>query len=143
MNHASDHTTAAVSLLRDRGYKVTDGRTRVLAELMRTHKPLAIDALSKRVPQINLVTIYRILERFVRDGIVYQADFRNGKAHFEYQPHHHHHITCTECGRMEAVRTCAEVEKHIAGIEMDHFDTIESHVLEFFGRCKQCKPVTT
>ena len=126
-------------LLKARGLKRTDARIAVLSELMRAHAPLSIDALAKRVSDVHLVTLYRMLERFVEEGIVYQTDFRNGKAWFEFQPHHHHHITCTNCGRTEDVDICIKKEAESALQSSRHFTAIKSHVLEFFGQCRTCK----
>lgn len=129
----------AEALLKARALKRTDGRLSVLAELMAAHEPLSIDVLATRVPSVHMVTLYRMLERFVDEGIVYQTDFRNGKAWFEFQPHHHHHITCTNCGRTEDVDICIKKEEENALATSRHFASVKSHVLEFFGRCRTCK----
>ncbi len=131
--------TKAETLLRTYDLKRTDARVAVLSELIRAHAPLSIDALAKRIPHVHLVTLYRMLERFVEEGIVYQADFRNGKAWFEFQPHHHHHITCTGCGRTEDIDICIKKEEENALRSSRHFTAIKSHVLEFFGQCRTCK----
>ncbi len=134
---------SAEILLAERGLKRTSTRVHVLAELMRAHEPLSIDVLTKRVPDVHMVTLYRMLERFVEEGIVYQTDFRNGKAWFEFQPHHHHHITCTGCGRTEDIDICIKKEEENALRASRHFTSVKSHILEFFGRCRTCKTSST
>lgn len=126
------------ALLRARGLRVTAPRTSVLAALMRAHEPLPIEALAARVRGAHLVTVYRTVEALVRAGLVYRADFRDGKASYEYQPHHHHHVTCGGCGLREAVEVCAQESAARALGEATRFARIDSHVLEFFGTCRKC-----
>lgn len=133
-------STTARALLQSRTLRVTDGRLRVLATLIEAAAPLSIDAIASRVPSINLVTVYRILDRFVECGIIYRTDFRDRKAFFEYQgAHHHHHITCSACHRRESVDICiGDRTRHITS-HTKHFSDVTGHVLEFFGVCHQCK----
>ncbi len=139
MKHASECT----QLLRTRGLKVTASRCAVLCALAAARQPLSVDQIARRVPAVNVVTLYRMLERFVADGLVYQADFRNGKAYFEFQPEHHHHITCTTCGAQEAVDACVGSTQDRALAGSAHFARIHSHTLEFFGTCMKCTKRTT
>ncbi|MFZ2593591.1 MAG: Fur family transcriptional regulator [Minisyncoccia bacterium] len=122
------------------GLSVTKSRLAVLCVLMDTHGPCSIDSIEKKVgSQANYVTLYRVLKQLVEKGIVYQADFRQGKAFFEYQTHHHHHVTCSGCGVREEVDSCiSETVLKKARIESQKFKVITSHSLEFFGLCTKC-----
>lgn len=124
-------------LLRSCGLRVTTQRLRVLETLVAASEPLTIDELAQQVPAINIVTLYRMLDRFVREGLVYRTDFQDGKASFEYQSHHHHHVTCRSCGYREEVPVCKVPEMPQTS---NHFERIENHVLEFFGICRSCAP---
>ncbi len=130
----------ATAHLRAHDFKVTEQRVAVLSLLMKVHKPVTIDAVSKALPEINYVTLYRMLKQFVDAGLVYQTDFRAGKAYFEFQEHHHHHVVCTSCGTQEAVDACLPDQflKHVA-THTSGFATIQNHTLEFFGICNACK----
>ncbi len=133
-----DAREKAQQLLKTHNLKVTKGRVAVLVALMHARTPLAIDVIVRRVGSVNPTTVYRMLERFVAEGMIYHTNFRNGKAYFEYQPHHHHHITCTSCGKMEEIAVCTQEAEHRALKGAAHFTAIESHILEFFGRCRTC-----
>lgn len=123
-------------VLRSAGFKCTQTRERVLQELAKAEKPLAIDELTKRLGgSVHMVTLYRILRDFVDAGLVYQTDFRTGKAYFEYQETHHHHVVCTSCGYREHVNACVSYDN----IQTAKFDAIRHHALEFFGVCQSCK----
>lgn len=129
---------AIKDILKDNNLKVTEGRLSVIEFLMSNKGPLSIDELKDGLENIDTSTLYRMLDIFVEKGIVYQTDFRNGKAYFEYQKNHHHHIVCTSCGSKEEVSVC--VGDKVEGIKKDSkkFDVVKSHILEFFGICKKC-----
>lgn len=128
------------TLLRDKGLKVTRARLAIVQVLMRAGAPLSIEEIKRGVGDAaNAVTVYRVLEQLVEIGLVYQTDFRSGKAYFEYQEVAHHHIVCTQCGAREEVGICLEVDPALALKRSKKFHSIESHALEFFGTCKECK----
>jgi len=126
------------NILKTHSLKVTLGRTSLLQVLRQSPTPLSIEQIKSSVPS-NVTTIYRMLEVFVEKGIVYQTDFRDGKAYFELQDTHHHHVTCTTCGIREDVDLC--IENKISPLEknLKKFKNINSHMLEFFGTCITCK----
>lgn len=138
-HHEHTHTESAQVLLAQYGFKVTKQRRAVLTYLIDAHKPCSIESLSHAVPSVNQVTLYRMLKQFVDVGLVYQTDFRSGKAYFEFQTHHHHHIVCTSCGAQEAVDAClpASFVEQVANGSKE-FRTVMHHTLEFFGTCKRC-----
>jgi Fe2+ or Zn2+ uptake regulation protein len=137
--HQHGHTESAQVLLAQYGFKVTKQRLAVLTYLIDAHEPCSIESLSHAVPSVNQVTLYRMLKQFVDVGLVYQTDFRSGKAYFEFQAHHHHHIVCTSCGTQEAVETCLPAS-FVTGVAHGSkgFTKVLHHTLEFFGICKRC-----
>jgi Fe2+ or Zn2+ uptake regulation protein len=135
MKSASD----SKELIRSIDLKVTKNRLKVLEFLKFSAKPVTVEEVSDKL-KINIVTAYRILEVFSSKGIIYQTDFRQNKAFFEFQEpdNHHHHITCSKCGFREHVHFCIG-EKLTSDLEKDSsFPKIDSHILEFFGVCKKC-----
>ena len=127
-------------LLREHNLRVTNNRLAVLDFLMQTAAPLSAEDIHQKFSKsINLVTIYRMLRQFVEAGILYQADFRDGKSYYEYQgANHHHHITCTRCGSHEPIDICVKQSAERAMKNSGSFATIKSHTLEFFGVCHDC-----
>jgi Fe2+ or Zn2+ uptake regulation protein len=127
------------TLLDKAGLKRTKGRVAVLGVLLSKSKPLTIEEIEKGLSiKIHMVTLYRMLRQFVQKNIVYQTDLRTGKAYYELQQEHHHHIVCTVCGVQEEVKACiTNLQKNIQK-EAKHFDTIDTHSLEFFGVCTKC-----
>lgn len=137
---ASTNSEYAENLLRGKKLKVTRARIAIVQALIHAKAPLSIEEIKKEVGRsANAVTVYRVLEQLVESGLVYQTDFRSGKAYFEYQEVAHHHIVCTQCGAREEVGTCLEIDPTLALKRSKKFHSIESHALEFFGTCKECK----
>lgn len=135
-------TIRAHEALRAAELSITEPRILILSSLMELGHPVSIDDLQKKVgASVNYVTFYRVLKQLVLKGIVQQLDFREGKAYYEYQTadHHHHHISCIECGLREETHDCHEQDdyKHVL-VHSKQFSQISSHTLEFFGLCKRC-----
>jgi Fur family ferric uptake transcriptional regulator len=136
MKKDNDTTT----LLRESGLRVTKSRLAVLEILLVESAPLSIEDLSKKLGgSTNITTLYRMLDIFTDNDIVHRTSFRDGRAYFEFQHDHHHHITCTSCGVREDVDACVPQStlKNVA--KSQKFDVVTSHMLEFFGVCKKCK----
>jgi Fur family ferric uptake transcriptional regulator len=125
-------------ILKEHDLKITRGRVETLLFLMQKEEPQTVEQIQSSVPHINIVTIYRTLEHYAQKGIVYKTDFRAGKAYFEYQKLHHHHITCTRCGTKEPIDFCVTANMRSVRKISKKFYTVDSHVLEFFGTCKKC-----
>jgi len=123
--------------LKKHNLKITAPRRIILKALQDTNKPLTAEELQKVIGRaVDFATIYRNLQTLVEKGIVYQTDFRDRKAYYEYQDKHHHHVICTDCGKKEETDICIntkEISKNLT-----NFKTINSHVLEFFGICNRC-----
>lgn len=133
------HTSNVRALLVSHGFKVTKQRLEVLSFLIDAHEPCSIELIAHKVPSVNQVTVYRMLKQFADAGIVYQTDFRSGKAYFEFQEHHHHHVVCMSCGTQEAVDVClpdSVTNRVLRSSKL--FTQVAHHALEFFGTCKRC-----
>lgn len=124
-------------ILEEFGLKVTPNRKKILTVLISNPGPIDTEGIRVK-SRVDVVTIYRTLERFVRAGIICRTDFREGKSYFEYQKNHHHHISCTSCGRKDEVGFCLDDIPSVIK-ESKNFKSVDSHVLEFFGVCKKCQ----
>jgi Fur family transcriptional regulator, ferric uptake regulator len=121
------------------GLRLTKPRLEIFAAL--DHKPQSIVEIShkliKQKLRINIVTIYRTLESFVKLGLVAQTQFKDQIAVFELADHqHHHHVLCESCGKIEDI-TLDENLLLSAAKKKSSFQ-IKSHHLEFFGLCHKC-----
>lgn len=132
-----------VTVLREGGFRATTGRVQLLFLLEKMGAPVSIQKIAEswdgKAPDI--ATLYRSLTDLNEAGIVHRVDLNANAAHFEYAPDrpHHHHIVCSDCGKVEELDHCAMngMEQELIH-ESKHFKKIYSHNLEFFGRCTAC-----
>ena len=134
-------------LLIKNGYKVTKQREIIFAYLNK-HKgehlsPEDVHALVNQDDyDIGIATIYRTLLLFEELGVVYKLDFDDKSYRYEIADenrlHQHHHLICSNCGKVEEVRDplLETVEEKIA---TDYKFQINDHELKFYGICYECQ----
>ena len=87
---------------------------------------------------IGLATVYRQLNALVESG---RADTVRLDGQQLYRlcgdDGHHHHLVCTSCGK--TVEIDPPSEDWLRGIAEKHGFTIESHTVEVFGLCSDCR----
>jgi len=142
--HSHDHDAAlerALKALREAGLKLTTPRREILRTLTREHGPFTMEELHRRMKKIScdLVTVYRSLATLEEVGLVRRCDFGDGSVRYEFlEPgHHHHHLICRNCRRVETLDSCL-VEEMELDIRKKGYANL-SHSLEFFGVCPVCQ----
>jgi Fur family ferric uptake transcriptional regulator len=135
------------------GYRLTVPRQAILDLLSNTTEHLSAEDIYIKVhkvsPTIGLTTVYRTLELLVKAGLVMKFDFGDGRARFEIidsqqSNGHHHHLICTECGRIidyqdfidEELELLKQTEK---GLSKKYNFKIANHILQFQGICDKCQ----
>lgn len=126
------------------GYRLTEPR-RAVADLIAareghfTANDLIEDARAREMG-IGRATIFRALDMFTELEVLERIDLPNGDhAYVPCEPRvHHHHIVCEICGRV------TEVEDLGLGAAIDEIQRrtgwqVDSHRLELFGRCPECR----
>ena len=126
------------------GLKVTLPRIKIL-EIMESSSMRHLSAedvykhLLEEGEEVGLATVYRVLTQFESAGLVTRHHFEGGHSVFELnQGHHHDHIVCVKCGRIEEFvdDTIEQRQKDIAkkaGFE------ITDHCLYIYGICAGCQ----
>lgn len=128
--------------LRRRGGRMTAQRRAVLEALSApgcAHDAETIHARARRRhPRLGLVTVYRTLEAFVREGVARPVFFGDGRARYDLAEEgpHHHHAVCTRCGRVARLERCGLPSPRRLG--RPHGFTVTAHRLELFGICRRC-----
>ncbi|CAM3426257.1 Fur family transcriptional regulator [Hydrogenibacillus schlegelii] len=134
-------------ILHAHNYKLTPQReatVRVLLERMEDHLS-AEDvylALKSRMPDIGLATVYRTLELLSDLKIVHKVNFGDGVTRYDFRAegakHHHHHLYCLSCGKVEEIEEdlLEDVEKIVE--ERFGFEILD-HRLTFHGICRECR----
>lgn len=128
-------------ILNSHSQKITKPRLEILKILKSNHKPLTISEISGKLidDSIDLATVYRTMNLFEELNIVSLIDFKDEFKRYEliYDRHHHHHIVCRNCKKVENVETCIldNIEKFLSKKGYSEI----THSLEFFGICGECR----
>lgn len=127
--------------LKSAGLKATLPRLRILS-LFENSKERHLSAEDIYKVMINagedvgLATVYRVLTQFEQAGLLIRHHFESGKAVFELNGgHHHDHIVCIKCGRVEEFYD-AEIEKRQKAAAEKHGFAMQDHSLTIYGTCK-------
>jgi Fur family ferric uptake transcriptional regulator len=137
----SEETLAAI--LSRNGYRITPQRRAVLHAIVSSNEhvtPAAVYSRAKRTcSKIGLVTVYRTLEALFELGLVCRIESSGKSQSYALAPEgHHHHIVCSGCGAVTDFSDCnlGDLERKLA---RETGFAIESHRLQFFGICPECR----
>lgn len=99
---------------------------------------LKTEDLIKELNQFDKVTIYRILQSFLDDGIIHKAVSFDGNSYYficktcqKVHFHNHYHFKCNVCGKVECINEEIEVK-----IPQNY--TIENMNFWISGVCENC-----
>lgn len=132
--------------LKDKGYKLTPQRRAILDIIIKTEgehltAEEIYDDVKKECPEIGLATVYRTVQLLEELEILSKLDFGDGSSRYELiheqENHQHHHLICTNCGRVTEVQgDLLEVLEH--NIEEKYNFKVKNHSLKFYGLCSEC-----
>lgn len=124
------------------GIKRTRQREGVLSVLENSDAPLGAADICTRMEAGGdaawMSTVYRILELFVKKGVVIKTNVMNNEmAVYELNRFKHkHYAVCMNCHKIITMDNCP-MEKFIPKLEDKDF-RVMGHNLEVFGFCKDC-----
>ena len=120
---------------------MTHQRRIILDELQKSRKHLTADELYLKVreimPRISLGTVYRNLEVLSDMGSVLKLDFLGSQRRFDGKSDTHHHIVCSECGRIDDVELHEIIPPVIPEAGIHGFTDITC-TLFYTGICPDC-----
>jgi len=126
--------------LKNAGLKATMPRLKIISlfETSKVRHLTAEDIYRKLLdegPDIGLATVYRVLTQFEQAGILVRHHFDSGKAVFELnEGHHHDHLVCLKCGRVEEFYDAA-IEKRQNAVARERGFEISEHALYLYAEC--------
>jgi Fur family ferric uptake transcriptional regulator len=94
-----------------------------------------LESAQKTVPALGIATVYRNLRMLQEEGEVVAVELPGDGVRYELSGlHHHHHFSCTACGRVFDVEGCpGNLDKLVpSGFQL------ERHEVLMFGRCAEC-----
>lgn len=111
--------------------------TNVLSILEKTKLPIDAKLLVSKL-KVNKTTVYRQIERLISSGKVVEVELGDGKKRYELKDlKHHHHLVCKNCGKLEDIEL--NEENLLKEVSKRTKFRVDSHNLEFFGKCIDCK----
>ena len=125
------------------GLSPTSHRTRVMEIIGNNTNPLSAQEIYdtiKRNQSINRVTVYRILDSLVQNGLVDRIS--GGRASFfGLAPNDHHqphpHFYCRQCGRMNCLNP-RSISMDMTSFERIFPGKIDNVEIRVDGVCKNC-----
>ena len=143
LTRMDNNTLAAAPRLAAAGERVTRQRVLIAERLAAAGRQLTAgdlyEELQRDEPTIGRATVFRTLETLVEAGVVRRLEQEGHVyAYVACQPEHHHHLSCTHCGRVEEIDE-AYVLPIAERVAAERGFEIDDARLDFYGRCGRCR----
>ncbi|GMA16779.1 transcriptional repressor [Deinococcus metallilatus] len=107
--------------------------------------PLAVGEVLIRaqtdLPGLGVATVYRTLKLLTEQGHIHPVTL-DGETRYERAGRgHHHHFSCTGCGRVFTLHTCPVALP--SGTVYPGGFIVEAHEVTLYGRCPECAAAPT
>jgi len=131
--------------IKNSGLKATLPRIKILEIFQKTaQRHMTAEDVYKALlaegADIGLATVYRVLTQFEQAGLLSRNHFESGKAVFELnEGHHHDHLVCLTCGKVEEFYDPA-IEERQHAIAAERGFALQEHSLALYASCikKDC-----
>lgn len=80
--------------------RITEKRKRILNTLKKHKGIFSANDIHKKLSDIDLVTIYRNLDLFYKEGIILKVNLNSNETQYEYQSAPHYHAVCNKCKKV-------------------------------------------
>lgn len=124
--------------------KTTSQRELIVDVFLRGTQHVSIEELLTEVrrhsAKVGYATVYRTLKLLAECGVANEQRFGEGVTRYEIanEEHHHDHLICLECGRIEEFEEPA-IEELQEQIALRHGYEVRSHKHELYGLCPDCR----
>lgn len=126
--------------LKAQRYSLTAARQAVFESLQDSEPRSIHDIIDACLGVADRASVYRTIALFETLGIVHRLQM-GWKYKLELSDdftHHHHHLTCTICGRIIPLIEDASLERQLRSLAIAQDFQPESHQLEIRGTCADC-----
>jgi len=132
--------TELTELFRAHGFKITPQREAVFRVLDGNDAHPTAEAVHAAViadmPSVSLRTVYQVLNDLAEMGELQLLDMGTGSTRFDPNVDAHHHLVCTECGKVRDVYADFRSVRVPSGAEQGF--SIDTAEVVFRGRCDTC-----
>jgi Fe2+ or Zn2+ uptake regulation protein len=139
---SGDRIEAALVRMKEKAMRVTSPRLTMLKVLAAAKHPLSAEQIHEAAgdDKLDLVTVYRSLGAMDDAGIVQRHPLERGRSLYALVSpgHHHHHVICRRCGRIDRLPGCDTSRLEAAARTKGYADL--THIMEIYGICPACAP---
>jgi Fur family ferric uptake transcriptional regulator len=122
-----------------RGHRITPSRRRVLDAVLAQPAHFTVDDVLRSTSNVGRATVFRTMKLLLDLNLVCRILLDDGTLHYRVSTRgHHHHLVCTDCGRVEDFTKC-DVEPLVRELAKATDYEIQAHWLEVYGRCHACR----
>jgi Fe2+ or Zn2+ uptake regulation protein len=136
-------TSAAESLLRGAGLRVTQPRLAVLRAVEASpHSDTAtvLSTVRSELDRVSHQAVYDVLDALTRTGLVRRIQPAGSVARYELRVgDNHHHVVCRSCGAVTDI-DCVVGSAPCLDAGLDTGYDIDEAEVVFWGTCPQCTP---
>ena len=132
------------TFLRSRSLKLTPQRRRIFGRAFATHDHFSAERLydwlrDEPGPRVSRATVYRTLGLLLEGSFLAAFDAGAGELVYEHVlgHHHHDHMLCLGCGRIEEFHDERIEELQLEACRRKGFELV-SHDLRLRGYCRSC-----
>ncbi|HXG36644.1 MAG TPA: transcriptional repressor [Dehalococcoidia bacterium] len=125
--------------LEGQDYRLTPSRLSVVAAVLAEKGHFTVEDILKRCPGVGRATVFRTIRLLSDMQVLCRVLLEDGKLHYRLSRRgHHHHLVCVDCGKVQDLDRCV-INDLLEGLAESTGYTVESHWLEFYGRCQSCR----
>ena len=125
--------------------RLTAAREQLVDILATTDRPLTIPEILDGRPGLAQSSVYRNLVVLEQVGVVHRVVTHDEFARYELAEDltgHHHHLVCSNCGRVEDLPASESIERSVAAAVAEAARKVgfrtEHHRLDLVGTCADC-----
>jgi Fur family ferric uptake transcriptional regulator len=122
-----------------RGHRMTTSRRRVIEAILAQSGHFTVDDILRSTRRVGRATVFRTVKLLMDLNIVCRVLLDDGTLHYRVSTgRHHHHLVCTDCGRVEDFSQC-DVASLVRDLQKATQYEVQAHWLEVYGRCRSCR----
>jgi Fur family ferric uptake transcriptional regulator len=96
--------------------------------------------IKKQFKKIALSTVYRIIDQFIKKGIIEKVIIpSDDEIYFQLASKHQHQLVCKQCHHVSKIEDCP-LEEFEGRVQKKYHFNFQEHQLMFFGICQNCQP---
>ena len=132
----------AIKQLKQENIRITPQRVAIL-EFLASHAshPTAEEiyrAIEVHFPGISVATVYNNLRLFTEIGFVKEMNYGDASSRFDFKTEPHYHASGQRCGKISDFYYPGLEDVEMAASQLTGYK-IQSHRLEVYGLCPECK----